>query len=328
MNKVTLILTYQCNYWFVCKTIILKSEKYNLVLKEIKLKVSLIYLETAKTRKNKIEQSSAPVPPSFPKLADSISFNCAFEPDAEDTAVEGHAPEMERNKEKRTQGEMLCFKTCASWLQWKEMALPDDDRRWQIGVRARGARATGVVFGGAKWALVRRVERAAAELVVEQQPTRQLKLKLMKSTGTCVPKTERGEEAKEANEVNEAKSLPEERGEETRSVRPGGAATNKATSVDSGSLTDCLWWWCVCMAITERYYRATRSSHKLGMAQISDMYARRERMVLVVVGSSSHGVEGVIVWVKHAYKMSADDRQLICFGARLMDGANFLARRN
>ncbi len=196
MNKVTLILTYQCNYWFVCKTIILKSEKCNLVLKEIKLKVSLIYLETAKTRKNKIEQSSAPVPPSFPKLADSISFNCAFEPDAEDTAVEGHAPEMERNKEKRTQGEMLCFKTCASWLQWKEMALPDDDRRWQIGVRARGARATGVVFGGAKWALVRRVEKAAAELVVEQQPTRQLKLKLMKSTGTCVPKTARGKKRK------------------------------------------------------------------------------------------------------------------------------------
>lgn len=104
-----------------------------------------------------------------------------------------------------------------------------------------------------------------------------------------------GKEAKEVNEVNEAKSLPEERGKETRSVRPGGAATNKATSVDSGSLTDCLWWWCVCMAITERYYRETRSSHKLGMAQISDMYARRERMVLVVVGSSSHGVEGVIV---------------------------------
>lgn len=146
----------------------------------------------------------------------------------------------------KTMFEMVSFKTCASWL-WKmaksgENGTADDDRRWQIGVRARGARTTGRASS----------YEEPREAVLAVQLTRQLKLKLMKWSGEHAYHGDDAPRRSEWRQVGREETRSVCRVEERQKVRP--AQWTRAV--------------CVCMAITERYYRPTlRNGHSDALSE-------------------------------------------------------------
>lgn len=227
------------------------------------------------------------VPPSFFHLPDILSLNCASaEPDAEDTAAEKHAPEM-RNSERQ----------CVRWCLLKRARR--DCGRWQK-VERMGQRTTtdGGKLESARGVLERRASsyeeprEAAEKAVLAVQLTRQLKLKLMKWSGEHAY---HGDDAPRRSEWRQVGR------EETWSVWRRGKKWDQLNG-----LGQCVCAWPLPSGTTGRRYVIATVTHcqrgllPLTMAQISDMYAERNGMVLVLVVV----VETVFLWRRRRHRVS------------------------